>query len=79
MIEIKDVRKKFGRKKILNGVSFTAERERLHALSALNGVGKTTIMKAIMELTPINSGEILIDGKKFIKDTMKKLPLFLIQ
>lgn len=79
MIEIKDVTKKFGKKKVLNGVSFTAEKGKITCLIGINGVGKTTIMKAIMALTPIASGEILIDGKKFIKKAMKKSLLYQIR
>ena len=64
MIEVKEVTKKYGKKKVLNGISFTAEKGEITCLIGINGVGKTTIMKAIMALTPINSGEILIDGEK---------------
>lgn len=73
MIEVKGVTKKFGKKKVLNGVSFTAEKGRITCLIGINGVGKTTIMKAIMALTPINSGEILIDGKKIHKGSYEKI------
>ena len=64
MIEVKEVTKKYGKKKVLDGISFTAEKGEITCLIGINGVGKTTIMKAIMALTPINSGEILIDGEK---------------
>lgn len=84
MIEVKGVSKRFGRKKVLNSVSFTAEKGKITCLIGINGVGKTTIMKAIMALTPIDSGEILIDGRKihkgsyekitFIPDTLTMLP-----
>ena len=55
MIEVKDVTKKFGRKKVLNGISFTAEKGKITCLIGINGVGKTTIMKAIMALTPFDT------------------------
>ena len=84
MIEVKNVTKKFGRKQVLKGISFTAEKGKITALIGINGVGKTTIMKAIMALTPFNSGEILIDGEKiqsssyekitYIPDTITMLP-----
>ena len=73
MIEVKNVVKKYGRKQVLNGVSFTAEKGQITCLIGINGVGKTTIMKAIMALTPINSGEILIDGKKIRKESYEKI------
>jgi ABC-2 type transport system ATP-binding protein len=73
VIEVKDVTKKFGRKKVLNGVSFTAEKGKITCLIGINGVGKTTILKAIMALTPIDSGEILIDGEKIHKGSYEKI------
>lgn len=73
MIEVKNVTKKFGRKNVLNGVSFTAEKGKITCLIGINGVGKTTIMKAIMALTPINSGEILINGEKIHKGSYEKI------
>lgn len=73
MIEIKSVTKMFGKKKVLNNVSFTAEKGQITCLIGMNGVGKTTIMKAIMALTPINSGEILIDGEKITKESYEKI------
>ncbi|MEG0472238.1 MAG: ABC transporter ATP-binding protein [Solibacillus sp.] len=73
MIEVKNVKKKYGRKQILKGISFTANKGEITCLIGINGVGKTTIMKAIMALTPINSGEILIDGKKIRKESFDKI------
>ncbi|MEK5444794.1 MULTISPECIES: ABC transporter ATP-binding protein [unclassified Fredinandcohnia] len=73
MIEVKDVTKKFGRKTVLNGVNFTAEKGKITCLIGINGVGKTTIMKAIMALTPIDGGQILIDGEKIHKGSYEKI------
>ncbi|WP_099354535.1 ABC transporter ATP-binding protein [Fredinandcohnia onubensis] len=73
MIEVKDVTKKFGRKTVLKGVNFTAEKGKITCLIGINGVGKTTLMKAIMNLTPINSGEILINGEKIHKGSYEKI------
>src|SRR5690625_1264062 len=72
MIEVKDIRKSYGRKKVLNGVSFTAEKGEITCLIGVNGVGKTTVLNAIMALTPV-TGEILIDGKKISKQSYEKI------
>ncbi|WP_285769069.1 ABC transporter ATP-binding protein [Peribacillus sp. SI8-4] len=72
MIEVKRVSKKYGRKKILDGVSFTANKGEVTCLIGINGVGKTTTLKAIMGLTPYK-GEILIDGQKINKDSYEKI------
>lgn len=73
MIEVKNVTKKFGRKEVLKGVSFTAEKGQITCLIGINGVGKTTIMQGIMSLIQINSGEIFIDGSKLTKDSYEKI------
>ena len=73
MLEVKNVTKKFGRKNVLDDVSFTANKGEITCLIGINGVGKTTIMKSIMGLTPIDGGEILINGTKRTKDTYEKI------
>lgn len=73
MIEVIAVEKNYGRKKILKGVSFTADKGEITCLIGMNGAGKTTILNAIMALTPINKGQILIDGKPADKKTFEKI------
>lgn len=89
MIEVKDIHKQFGRKKVLNGVSFTIEKGEISCLVGVNGVGKTTILNAIMNLTPVKKGSVTIDGETlvtalynkiaFIPDASISLPHFTIQ
>ena len=45
MIEVKNVTKKFGRKQVLKGISFTVEKGKITALIGINGVGKTTTLQ----------------------------------
>ena len=73
MIEVNNITKKFGRKKILKGLSFTAEKGQITCLIGINGAGKTTALNAIMNLTPINSGKILIDGKLITKKSYQTI------
>ncbi|WP_225742753.1 ABC transporter ATP-binding protein [Marinilactibacillus sp. Marseille-P9653] len=73
MLEIKDIHKKFGRKHVLKGVSFTAEKGDITCLIGINGVGKTTILNSIMKLTPIQKGEVLIDGQSQSTDMYNKI------
>lgn len=89
MIEVKDVYKNFGKKKVLDGVSFTIPKGQITCLIGVNGVGKTTILNAIMNLTPVKKGTILIDGQKwspaiynkiaFIPDTAIMLPQMTVE
>lgn len=73
MIEVKNITKSYGKKKVLQGVSFTANKGEITCLIGINGVGKTTILNGIMNLTPMTSGEILIDGKKLTKESYEKI------
>ncbi|RLQ92744.1 ABC transporter ATP-binding protein [Planomicrobium sp. Y74] len=73
MIEVIEVEKSYGRKKILKGISFTAKKGEITCLIGMNGVGKTTVLNAIMALTPINKGKILIDGSPLDKTALEKI------
>lgn len=73
MIEVKNISIKFGRKQVLKDISFTAKKGEVTCLIGVNGVGKTTIMKAIMALTPTHSGQILLDGEKITKSSFEKI------
>lgn len=73
MIEVNNIVKKYGTKKVLQDVSFTAKKGEITCLIGINGVGKTTILNAIMNLTPIQKGQILIDGEILTKHTYEKV------
>ncbi|MBJ6362744.1 ATP-binding cassette domain-containing protein [Paenibacillus sp. GCM10012307] len=63
MIKVENVHKRYGLRKILNGVSFTAEKGQITCLIGINGAGKSSLLHAIMGLTPIHGGHIAIDGQ----------------
>ena len=63
ILELKNIEKSFGEKKVLTGVSFTAEGGKAFGLLGRNGAGKTTSIRILMNVFPANSGEVLIDGK----------------
>src|SRR5699024_4231190 len=73
MIDVKHVKKSYGRKRVLKDISFTAEKGEITCLVGVNGSGKTTILNAIMNLTPIQEGNILIDGKQLTKETYERM------
>lgn len=64
-LEIKDIKKSFGDKEILKGISFSVESGKALGLLGRNGAGKTTTIRVLMDVFHANSGEILLDGKKF--------------
>ncbi|AMB95072.1 ABC transporter ATP-binding protein [Aerococcus urinae] len=63
MIEFCDVHKSYGSKKVLDGINFFFAKNQVTCLIGVNGTGKTTLMKLLMKLTPLDAGKILIDGK----------------
>ena len=81
MIEVKNVTKTYKKTsrlmnknfKALDNVSFNIEKGKITGLLGINGVGKSTVMKAICGLIKIDSGKILIDGEKLNKNTYNKL------
>ena len=54
--------KSFGNVVALNNASFVAEEGRITCLMGLNGVGKTTAIKAICGLVHLDKGDVLVDG-----------------
>jgi ABC-2 type transport system ATP-binding protein len=63
ILELKDIEKSFGEKRVLTGVSFKAEGGKAFGLLGRNGAGKTTSIRILMDVFPANSGEVLIDGQ----------------
>jgi sodium transport system ATP-binding protein len=70
MIEVHDVRKKFGAVQALGGVSFTARDGQITALLGPNGAGKTTLLRTLVGLLKRDHGSISIDGVDPEKDPM---------
>ena len=64
MIQLKHVRKAFGREEVLRDVSATFESGQIHGLIGRNGSGKTVLLKCIAGLIPPDGGVIRVDGKR---------------
>lgn len=63
MLEVKDVNQFYGGSHILRDVSLAAPVGECSVVLGRNGVGKTTLLKCLMGILPIKSGQILLDGK----------------
>lgn len=63
ILELRNIEKSFGEKKVLTGVSFQAEGGKAFGLLGRNGAGKTTSIRILMDVFPANGGEVLLDGK----------------
>lgn len=67
MIEIIDLKKKFGDKEVLSGVNLTIEKGITLVIIGRSGCGKSVLLKHIIGLLKPDSGEILIEGRNITK------------
>ena len=76
MIEIKNISKAFGEKKVLNDISFIAEQGKNTLVIGGSGQGKTVLMRSIVGLEEIDSGAIFYDQRNFSEmNTKERKPL----
>ena len=62
-LQLIDVHKSFGANSVCNGINFTVEKGELVCLIGASGSGKSTILRCINLLEPIDDGQILLDGE----------------
>jgi len=63
MLEIKDLTLKYGQSQILNGVNLSAAIGEVTTVMGTNGVGKTSLLRAIAGRHPYAEGSISLDGQ----------------
>ncbi len=62
MVEVKDLKKRYGDKQAVDGVSFSVKKGEIFGILGPNGAGKTTTLEMMETLRPIDSGSVKIDG-----------------
>ncbi|HYM20729.1 MAG TPA: ABC transporter ATP-binding protein [Candidatus Kapabacteria bacterium] len=62
MIEIQDLRKSFGEKEVLRGISFSVHDGETVAIIGASGCGKSVLLKLIIGLLHPDSGVVNVDG-----------------
>ncbi|WP_095589293.1 urea ABC transporter ATP-binding subunit UrtE [Actibacterium ureilyticum] len=62
MLEVKDLSLHYGQSQILYDVSLRAETGQITCLMGMNGVGKTSLLKALAGVHPRSEGEVTLDG-----------------
>jgi urea transport system ATP-binding protein len=62
MLDIKNITLKYGQSQILNGVNLTARAGEVTAVMGTNGVGKTSLLKAIAGRHPYADGTMILNG-----------------
>lgn len=71
MIEIKNINKSFGERQVVKDVSFSFYPSKTNLIIGESGCGKTTILKLMVGLHAVDSGEILYNGVDFLKRDRK--------
>ena len=65
MLEVKNLKKSFGNRVILDDVNLTVKDDEILCIVGPSGAGKTTLLRCITGLDTPDSGEFLMDGKPF--------------
>ena len=69
MIEVKNIKKGFGEKTVINDVSAVFQTGKCNLIIGTSGSGKTVLMKCLVGLFEPDSGEITYDGMNFSEMT----------
>jgi ABC-2 type transport system ATP-binding protein len=62
MIKVSNLKKRYGNKQAVDGVSFSVKKGEIFGILGPNGAGKTTTLEMMETLRPIDSGTVEIDG-----------------
>tara|TARA_B100000446_G_C10469381_1_gene311889 strand:+ start:159 stop:896 length:738 start_codon:yes stop_codon:yes gene_type:complete len=73
LVEVKNIKKKYGSKEAVKGISFNIKENEILGLLGPNGSGKTTTIGMMLGLLKPSNGEILIDGKKIEENRIETL------
>jgi lipopolysaccharide export system ATP-binding protein len=70
LLEVRDLQKWYGKRQVVNGVSFDVNRGEVVGLLGPNGAGKTTSFRMTIGLIDSDGGQVLFDGKDIGKLAM---------
>ena len=73
VLEVENIKKRFGNTEVLKGVSFSLERGQVMAIIGSSGSGKTTLLRCLNFLETPDEGQIIVDGKLLSRDTDQQL------
>ena len=63
VLEVKNIKKSFGKTNVLKGVSFSLEKGQVVAIIGSSGSGKTTLLRCLNFLETPDEGQIVVDDK----------------
>ncbi len=71
VLEVKNIKKSFGKTKVLKDVSFSLEKGQVLVIIGSSGSGKTTLLRCLNFLETPDAGEILVGGKSIFSAGQK--------
>ncbi len=75
MIELKQIRKDYGERTVINNQSLSIRDKEFFVLIGPSGSGKTTLLKLINRLIDPTEGDVLLDGKSVMDYPLRELRL----
>ena len=73
ILEVKNLKKKFGSNLVLKDVSFSLEEGQVLAIIGSSGSGKTTLLRCLNFLETPDSGEIFVNGKQLLSQSEEEI------
>ena len=73
ILEVKNIKKKFGSNLVLKDVSFSLEEGQVLAIIGSSGSGKTTLLRCLNFLETPDSGEIFVNGKQLLSQSEEEI------
>ncbi len=67
IISAKNIKKSYGKTPVLHGVSLDVKQGEVLAIMGPSGSGKSTLLHSLAAIIPVDSGEIIFDGRNIAK------------
>lgn len=64
ILELKDVKKNYGKKEILKGINLTVQEGEIISVLGPSGCGKSTLLNIIAGILPLNAGQVFVREKE---------------
>lgn len=68
VLEVESISVFYGQSRVISGLSLSAMAGEVLAVMGLNGMGKTTLMKALIGILPVKNGKISLSGKDITRE-----------
>ena len=72
VLQVKNIKKRFGKTEVLKGVSFSLEKGQVLAIIGASGSGKTTLLRCLNFLETPDEGEIWVDEQQLLASTREE-------